>query len=237
MGPYSLAVSVWRETNHTWDTPSDADLLPEYAAAAVAGTFLDRSGVTVDMADLSEADLGIILTAASGLEDMAGWARADVVLRLCQLLGVDGIGQMKSEKPAAYSELLARSKASYGTLQNDYTTAQAWPRLHRRPNLGYSHHQALNALPDRRQWAEIAEAEGWSVARTRFEVSEYINDQPGDEEKYSRFGDSVRRWGYMLGAQIEATNNSVTIEKDERKLIVTAYILPSGRAAIKLGDE
>ena len=236
---YTLAVKEFQSQHQTILVPSWEEIEGAIAANAIM-PLLSTVGITADLSRASKDDLLILLKASGFLDSVSGWVRCDAVGNLCKHVGVDGILQLKEEAPQMYTELLQITGAGLGTLQNDLTTFKSWPRSRRSESATYSHHVALNPLPYtlRLSWLETVEAEGWSVARTRYNVAEFLKEeQPDDEEKYSRFGETVLRWSYMVGARMEVTNNSLTITKDGYTLTVEAYILPSGRAAIKLGDE
>lgn len=235
---YELAVKEFQSQHQTIIIPTWEEIDGATAANAIM-PLLSTVGITADLSRASRHDLLILLKASGFLDSVSGWVRCDAVGHLCSSVGVEGILQLKEEAPRMYSELLEITGASLGTLQNDLTTFKSWPRSRRSESVTYSHHQAINPLPHqlRQSWLESVEVEGWSVARTRYNVAEFLKEeQPGDDDKWGRQGQLIDTWANRLGASLDVTDTRFTISHDGKSLTVTARILPSGRAGLIIGD-
>lgn len=121
--------------------------------------FITTSGYT-DPDSIDKNHDSIIAMGLGLLEDCPPWARGDHILAIRKRLGR---GLTKAEM----TQLAKLYKVSKSRLYNNATTADNWPQERRwaTENVGYSHHEALNALePDQQdEIIERADAEAWSV--------------------------------------------------------------------------
>jgi hypothetical protein len=71
--------------------------------------------------------------------------------------------------PDAYSQAIDGTQRALGTLQNIASVCRAFPHPERRPELSFSHHQAvIGCMPsERARWLQQAVAQHWSVRELR----------------------------------------------------------------------
>jgi len=123
-------------------------------------------GLNLDDTTLSKVDLDVLVRASRGMHQGDAWIRGDIMNHIRQTTYRGG------DIPRPH--LMEHAKhfgCHYKRLLNNMTTAAAWKIEYRYGSemLTYSHHEALNALPqdERTIWAERAIAENITANELR----------------------------------------------------------------------
>jgi hypothetical protein len=136
-------------------------------------TDIDADQIVAQHGPFVMTTVGVIVVGPASFEE---WSAATTWAQAVEKCSPFWIGDLVSYGEAAYGEkytqAIEATGHTVGYLMNVVSVAQKIPAARRRPELTFSHHQEVAALPEVEQvaWLDKAEVEGWSSKDLRSQI-------------------------------------------------------------------
>jgi len=224
------------------------DLL-SLAGDLVSSGHLTPTGAT-RLEQLSQAQLRSATLTAGQVDTISRWWRADITLEHLRRVATDP-NLTHHQRPWARYKMLEWLSGIFGvspaTLEQDSSTAKAWPQDKRVAGVPFTAHRALNryvneANPDHREAALDTAAELLqSMADDDQNMSPNLvtanwHQVTGGREKAPSRTDNFPAWLDLAGINGQINESSVTLENHRGRWNITA-VLDGGRPALDITYE